>query len=104
MTDTSEQSLLLALETHEELFDTLDSILTSKNYLRVLMVTEEDKLRKEMADEADVSTGTVSNAMEELQEYGLVEETDEGYQRTLPILGHPIVQHLFWDEVVDDAE
>ncbi|WP_436906713.1 MarR family transcriptional regulator [Halosimplex marinum] len=103
MPDTSEQSLLLALDTHEELFEKINSLLTSENYLRVLMVVEEGKLRKQMAEEAGVSTGTVSNAIAELQEFGLVEETDEGYQRTLPVLGHPIVQHLFWEEAVDDA-
>lgn len=73
MTATSEESLLLAVETHETLFGTLDEMLSSENYLKVLFVVEEGKTQSEMADEADVGGATVSRAISELKEFGLVE-------------------------------
>jgi predicted transcriptional regulator len=102
MVDTSEEALLLALETHEDLFSTIDKMLSSENYLKVLMVIEEDKTYADMSDEAGVAQGTVGNAISELQEFGLVEETNEGYKRTLSVLGHPLIQQSYWDERDDD--
>lgn len=103
MGSTSEVALLLALETGDEVFKNIQEMLSSDNYLKVLMVVDEDKRYADMAEDAGVSEGTISNALDELQELGLVEETDEGYQRTLSVLGHPMVQHIFWEEVDVDA-
>ena len=45
MTETTEEAVLLALETREDLFESLYEMLSSDNYVRVLMEVEEGKAK-----------------------------------------------------------
>lgn len=101
MSETTEEAVLLALETREDLFESLYEMLSSDNYVRVLMEVEEGKAQGEIADEAGTSDATVSRAVDELEEYELIEETNNGYAKTLPALDHPMIQHFYETEVLD---
>lgn len=93
--------MLLALETREDLFESLYEMLSSDNYVRVLMALEEGKTQAEIADDVGVGRGTVSRAVSELKEYDLIEETDDGYSKTLSALNHPMIQHFYETEVLN---
>lgn len=101
MATTTEEAVLLALETREDLFDSLYEMLSSDNYVRVLMAAEERKAQAEIAEEIGTSSATVSRAVSELEEYELIEETENGYTKTLPALDHPMIQHFYETEVLD---
>jgi len=45
MSETTEEAVLLALETREDLFESLYEMLSSDNYVRVLMEVEEGKAK-----------------------------------------------------------
>lgn len=101
MGETTEEAVLLALETRDDLFESLYEMLSSDNYVRVLMALEEGMTQMEIADEVGVGSATVSRAVNELKEYDLVEETDDGYAKTLTALNHPMIQHFFETEVLN---
>lgn len=101
MSETSEEAVLLALETRKELFDSLFDMLTSENYAKVLMGVEEGMTQGEIAEAVGVGSSTVSRAMEELEEFDLVEEIDDGWQKSLPVLDHPMIQYYFEKEVLE---
>jgi len=103
MTETTEEAVLLALETRQDLFESLYEMLSSDNYVRVLMEVEEGKAQAEIADEVGTSGATVSRAVDELEELELIEETDNGYTKTLPALDHPMIQHFYETEVLDNG-
>lgn len=102
MAQTTEEAVLLALESRDELFDSLHEILSSDNYLMVLMALEEGMTQAEVADSIGVGSATVSRAVSELLEYELIEESDRGYTKTLPVLGHPMIQYYYEKEVLDN--
>lgn len=101
MSETTEEAVLLALETRDDLFESLYEMLSSDNYVRVLMALEEGMTQTDIADEVGVGGATVSRAVRELKEYDLVEETDDGYKKTLPVLDHPMIQHFYETEVLN---
>lgn len=101
MNETTEEAVLLALETRDDLFESLYEMLSSDNYVRVLMALEEGITQTEIADEVGVGGATVSRAVNELKEYDLIEETDDGYRKTLTALGHPMIQHFYETEVLN---
>jgi predicted transcriptional regulator len=101
MSETTEEAVLLALETRDDLFESLYEMLSSDNYVRVLMALEEGMTQTEIADEVGVGGATVSRAVRELKEYDLVEETDGGYKKTLTALDHPMIQHFYETEVLN---
>jgi len=101
MSNTTEEAVLLALETREDLFDSLYEMLTSDNYVKVLMAVKKEKTQAEIADEVGIGASTVSRAIGELEEYELIEQTDTGYIKTLPVLDHPMIQHFYETEVID---
>jgi DNA-binding MarR family transcriptional regulator len=103
MTETTEEAVLLALETRQDLFESLYEMLSSDNYVRVLMEVEEGKAQGEIADEVGTSGATVSRAVDELEELELIEETNNGYTKTLPALDHPMIQHFYETEVLDSG-
>lgn len=102
MQDSSEESLLLAIEAREELFGMFEDMFSSGNYHKVLMAFEEEMSYAELSSAAGVSEGTVSNAFNELEEYGLIGIGENGRYHTLPVLKHPMIQYYYWEEVVDD--
>lgn len=97
----TEEAVLLALETRDDLFESLSEMLGSDNYISVLMALEEGMTQAELADEVGVSPATVSRAMDELKEYNLIEECDDGYKKTLTALGHPMIKHFYESEVLN---
>lgn len=66
MSETTEEAVLLALETRDDLFESLYEMLSSDNYVRVLMALEEGMTQTEIADEMGVGGATVSRAVNEL--------------------------------------
>lgn len=102
MQETSEESLLLAVEAREELFGMFDEMFSSENYPRVLMAFEEGMSYEELSNAAGVSEGTVSNAFKELEQFGLIGNGEDGRYHTLPVLKHPMIQYYYWNEVVED--
>jgi len=100
MADISEEALLLAIKTRDDLFDSLQEMVDNKNYFRVLMKYDDDLTQGEIADEAGVNQSTVSRAVNSLQDAGLLEETDEGYEKELTVIDHPIMQYFFEEEVI----
>jgi len=104
MTGTSEEALLLAIETRDELFNTLGEILGSDNYLKVLMEIEEGKTQTDVANALGIGNSTVSRAVKELEKNNLIVETDDGHQKILPVLSHPIIQYYFETEVTGDEQ
>lgn len=92
----------MALGNREDLFDSLFEMLSSENYVEVLMAAEPGMTQSDIANEIGVGSGTVSRAMTELRDYGLIEETEDGYEKVLPSLGHPMIQHFFRTEVLDN--
>lgn len=102
MDETSEQAVLLALETRNELFDSLNEMLRSENYLKVLMALEPEKDQNQVAEEISVGQSTVSRAVKELLEFQLVEEVDDGYKKTFPVLDHPMIQYFYEKEVLNN--
>ena len=101
MSEVTEEAVLLALETREELFQSLYEMLSSDNYVRVLMALEERKTQTEIADDVGTSSATVSRAVTELEEYELIEEAEDGYRKTLSSLNHPMIQHFYETEVLN---
>lgn len=99
MPATTEEALLLAIETREDLFGSLQEMLDSDNYLAVLMNYDSDLTQREIAEKAGVNQSTVSRAVNELRELELVETTEDGEMKSLPVLDHPIMQHFFETEV-----
>jgi len=79
-----------------------DEMFSSENYHMVLMGYDSEKTYAEISDEIGVATGTISAAMDELQEFGLVEETNNGYEKTMGVLDHPIIQYYYWEEFVEN--
>jgi len=102
MSDASEEAVLLALDTREELFQSLYDMMSSDNYVEILMAVKLGKTQSDLAEEVGVGTGTVSRAMNQLEEFGLVEEGEDGYEKALSALEHPMLQHYFYEEVVVD--
>lgn len=98
MSETSEEAILLALDTREALFDCMYEMLSSDNYVRVLMALEEGKSQTEIAEEIGLGNSTVSRAITELQEYELILETDNGFKKALSSLNHPMIQHFYKTE------
>ena len=101
MTRTTEEAVLLALETREDLFGSLYEMMSSGNYVRIFMEIEEGKTQTEVADAVGVGNSTVSRAVKELEEFELIEELDDGYRKTLSALDHPIIQHFYEKEVLN---
>jgi predicted transcriptional regulator len=101
MARMTEEAVLLALETRDDLFESLSEMLRSDNYISVLMALEEGMTQAEIADEVGVGAATVSRAVDELKEYDLIEECDDGYKKTLTVLGHPMIQHFYESEVLN---
>ena len=101
MSEVTEEAVLLALETREELFQSLYEMLSSDNYVRVIMALEEGKTQTEIADDVGTSSATVSRAVTELEEYELIEEAEDGYRKTLSSLNHPMIQHFYETEVLN---
>jgi DNA-binding MarR family transcriptional regulator len=101
MSEMTEEAVLLALETREDLFESFYEMLSSDNYVEVLMAVENGKKQKEISKEVGISSATVSRAISELEEYELIEETDSGYKKTLTALDHPMSQHFYESEVLD---
>jgi predicted transcriptional regulator len=102
MSEVSEEAVLLAIDTRHDLFDSLYEMLSSDNYVRVLMALEQGKSQTEIADDIDTGNSTVSRAITELQEYELIEETDNGFKKSLSSLNHPMIQHFFEKERLND--
>lgn len=102
MAETTEEAVLLALESRTELFESLNEVLSSDNYLRVLMALEEGMNQSEIAEEIGVGGATVSRAVGELLEYQLIKETENGYAKSLPVLGHPMIQYYYEKEVLNN--
>ncbi|MFC6757683.1 MULTISPECIES: helix-turn-helix domain-containing protein [Haloarcula] len=101
MTQTTEEAVLLALETRNDLFQSLHEMLSSDNYVEVLMALEEGKTQTEIANEVGTSSATVSRAVGELEDFELIEEGENGYKKTLPALDHPMIQHFYQTEVLN---
>lgn len=101
MSETTEEAVLLALDTRESLFEGLYDMLSSDNYVRVLMAVKEGKAQMDIAEEVETSGATVSRAISELEQYNLIKETNDGYKKTLPALNHPIIQHFYETEVLN---
>lgn len=79
-----------------------DEMFTSDNYHKVLMAFEEGMQYSDIKEKAGVSDGTVSNAFDELEDFGLIENTGDGRSHSLPVLEHPIIQYYYWNEVIGD--
>lgn len=99
MPQTSEEAVLMALDTREQLFDALQEVLSSNKRLKVLMTLGEDMDQRSVATEVGVGQSTVSRAIDEFKEYGLIESTENGYKKSLPVLDHPLIQHYYRTEV-----
>lgn len=104
MSDVSEDVLLQAINVREDLFQMFDEMFSSENYHKVLMGYDPEKTYAEVSEDIGVATGTISSAMDELQEFGLIEDTENGYEKTMEILDHPIIQYYYWEEVVDNEQ
>lgn len=102
MPETTEEAVLLALDNRQEMFDSLHNMLRSDNYVKVLMSLEEGQSQTEIADEIGVGNATVSRAVRELLEYELIEEAENGYRKSLPVLDHPIIQYFYEKEVLNN--
>lgn len=102
MQGSSEEALLLAIDTRDELFQMFQEMFSSDNYHKVLMAYREGMTYSEISDVTGVSPGTISNAFDELEEHGLLTQGENGRQHTLPVLTHPMIQYYYWEEVVDD--
>lgn len=100
MSPISEESVLLAIDIREDLFEALSAMLSSDNYLRVLMALEETKSQTEVAEAIGVGGSTVSRAVRELLENDLIEETENGYRKKLRVLDHPMIQYFYDKEVL----
>lgn len=103
MTNTTEEALLMAIENRDDLFESLEAMLTSDNYLKALVHWKPEQTQQEIADRAGVGRATVSRAEREFKELGLIEENEEGEEKTLPVLDHPLLQHFFEEEYLNDA-
>lgn len=101
MSGTTEEAVLLALETRNDLFESFYEMLSSENYVRVLMATEEGMTQSDIAEEIGVGQGTVSRAFSELKDYELITEADDGYKKSLPVLDHPLIQYFYETEVLN---
>lgn len=101
MSETSEEAVLLALETRGELFNSLYDMLSSDNYVKVLMAISEGKTQTQIAEEIGVGNATVSRAITELMDYELVMEAENGWKKSLPVLDHPMIQYYFEKEVLE---
>lgn len=92
----------MAISEREELFTMFEEMFSSENYHKILMTFEEGMQYGEIAEELDVGTGTISRAFEELEEFGLIEDGEDGRTHALPILKHPMIQYHYWKDVVED--
>lgn len=95
MVDTSDEAVLTAIDNSEKLFDTLEGLVSSNNYIRVLSEIEPDKTQGDISDQTGLAAGTVSNAVNELIDVGLVEEVDDGYKSNLQVVSHPLIKELY---------
>lgn len=103
MQDASQEGLLLAIAERENLFEMFDEMFSSENYHKVLMSFEEGKQYADIMEELDIGKGTVGRAFNELEEYGLIAEDEDGERHhTLPVLTHPIIQYYYWKDLVGD--
>lgn len=104
MSASSEIAVLHAMENRHELFASLKEIFRSDKYLDVFMALEDNMTQREIADKSGVGQSTISRAVKDLKEYDLIEETDNGYRKTLPVFGHPILQYFYRQEVQENGQ
>lgn len=97
-----QEALLLSIQTKDELFETFDDIFSSDNYHKVLMSFEEGDTFSDVSDKLDIGDGTVSRAMEELEEYGLITIEEGERQHSMLVLTHPLIQYYYWEEFIDE--
>ena len=93
--------MLLALEVRKDLFNTLEEILDTRKRKRAFIEVKTNRTQSKIAEEADIDQSTISRMLSELIELGLVREVDEGYEKTLGCIDHPILEHLWNKEVLN---
>lgn len=98
-----ENTVLLALNTKEKLFHTLHEILETSKRCRIFIEIKKGLSQRDIADKANVGQATVSRTINDLIEIGLVTELEEGgYRKTLRCMDHPLMEHLWWEAVIED--
>ena len=104
MANWTDEALLLAVETREDLFGCIEEMAESKNNLKVLVEYNDGLSQNEIAERAGINQSTVSRGIRELEEVGLLAPKDDGYEKQPKIIDHPIINHLIYKEVIDDVE
>lgn len=94
--------MLNAIQVKDELFQTLEEVLGTEKRKKIFIEVCADKGQSEIAEQTGVTQPAVSQAVSKLKEFGLVEETDEGYVKTLTSLEHPLLKHLWKEEVLEN--
>lgn len=99
MQDTS---VFQALETKDSFITSLKNLLDSENYAKVLLYWDKELSQSEIADQAGVSTGTVSMAKNNLKKLKLLEESGEGLRKSIEALRHPIVKEAYLEGIENE--
>lgn len=96
--------MLTALQVREELFNTLEEILGTPKRKRAFIEIKPNRTQPDIAESADVSIGTINGVISDLKDFGLARETEEGYEKTLQCMDHPVLEHLWREEVLTEDE
>lgn len=97
-----EGEVLTALQVREELFDTLEEILGTAKRKQAFIEVKPGRKQKEIAESAGASVGTINGVISDLKDLGLARETEDGYEKTLRCMDHPVLEHLWRKEVLAD--
>ena len=92
MQDTA---IFQALESKNSFITSLQNLLNSNKHVRVFLHWDKDLSQSEIAEKANVSTGTVSAAKTNLTELELLEDGEDGVKKTIKALRHPTVREAY---------
>lgn len=98
---SDEQTVLTALQAKEELFSTLEAILNTKTRKEAFIEIKPGRAQSEIADAVGVSDEAIRKTREKLMAFGLVEEAEDGWRKTLRSMDHPVLEYLWREEVLD---
>lgn len=100
---SNEKVVLTALQVQNELFETLEGVLNTEKRKKIFIAITPGDSQTEVAEKVGVNQSSVSKAISKLSEFGLVEEHPEGgYRKTLKSMDHPLLEHLWQQEVLED--
>ena len=98
-----ERVVLTALQVQDKLFNTLEDVLNTDKRKKIFIAISSGDSQREIAEKSGVNQSSVSRAVSKLKEVGLVEEHPEGgYRKTLTSMDHPLLKHLWEQEVLRD--